>query len=167
MNKAGRTVVHLRASNVVDALAQPFAVRYRLPSLAWAREPALWGASLAAILATLVTPAASQASSTRIKGHEIRATFLQSRGDVSAFHVGIPHKPTFCIQQLRSVIAAAASVAVGCQVTCSFAQPQCDLSQFPSICGHPSCLQVFFAKADFSLVRPKSAARAPRSAASG
>lgn len=55
MNKAGRTVVHLRASNVVDALAQPFAVRYRLPPLAWAREPALWGASLAAILALLVT----------------------------------------------------------------------------------------------------------------
>lgn len=44
----------LRAENVIDALSQPFAVRYRLRPLAWAREPALWGASLAAVLAALV-----------------------------------------------------------------------------------------------------------------
>lgn len=47
-------MVVLRADNVIDALAQPFAVRYRLRPLAWAREPALWGASLAAVLAALV-----------------------------------------------------------------------------------------------------------------
>jgi oligosaccharyltransferase complex subunit alpha (ribophorin I) len=54
LNKEGRTVVVLRAENVIDALSQPFAVRYRLRPLAWAREPALWGASLAAVLAALV-----------------------------------------------------------------------------------------------------------------
>lgn len=47
-------MVVLRAENVIDALAQPFAVRYRLRPLAWAREPALWGASIAAVLAALL-----------------------------------------------------------------------------------------------------------------
>lgn len=55
LNKQGRTVMHMRTTNMIDALSQPFVVRYRVPPLAWAREPALWGGSLAAILATLVS----------------------------------------------------------------------------------------------------------------
>lgn len=54
LNKQGRTVVVLRASNVVDALTQPFAVRYRRRPLAWAREPSLWGASIAGLLVAAV-----------------------------------------------------------------------------------------------------------------
>lgn len=46
--------MHMRTTNMIDALSQPFVVRYRVPPLAWAREPALWGGSLAAILAALV-----------------------------------------------------------------------------------------------------------------
>ncbi len=52
-------MVHLRTTNMVDALDQPFVVRYRLPPPAWAREPALWAASLAAILATVVSSPAA------------------------------------------------------------------------------------------------------------
>lgn len=54
LNKAGRTVVLVRMNNMLDALSLPLYVRYKLPPFAWAREPALWAASLAALLAAVV-----------------------------------------------------------------------------------------------------------------
>lgn len=54
MNPSGRTVVLIRLTNMLDALNVPLFVRYKLPPFAWAREPALWTASLAALLAAVV-----------------------------------------------------------------------------------------------------------------